>query len=216
MATENIDINFPIWGLLPKKETGVTQFLTKYPEYDGRGTLIAIFDSGCDPAAPGLQVTSEGKTKIIERFDCTGNGDVDTSTVVKTVDGYLTGLTGRRLKIPASWSNPTGEYHLGVKNAYTLYPKKCKERIESLRKKRRWDDHHKTALTEATRELNVSFWKTGKKIFIRILSKKFTFLIRFTLKYVILLCQKNFEIQLDVFLIFIQNLFQKQSEDLNI
>ncbi|XP_020282375.1 tripeptidyl-peptidase 2 isoform X2 [Pseudomyrmex gracilis] len=150
---EAIDCNFPIWGLLPKKETGVAQFLNKYPEYDGRGVVIAILDSGVDPGAPGMQVTSDGKPKIIERFDCSGAGDVDTSKVVQAPDGYINGLTGRKLKVPSNWKNPTGKYHIGLRNLYSLYPNKLKERVIAERKKRLWDDGHKTALAEASRQL---------------------------------------------------------------
>ncbi|XP_043258788.1 tripeptidyl-peptidase 2 isoform X2 [Colletes gigas] len=148
-----IDCNFPVWGLLPKKETGVTQFRTKYPEYDGRGVIIAFFDSGVDPGAPGMQVTTDGKPKIIERYDCSGAGDVDTSKVVQAPDGYIIGVTGRKLKVPANWRNPTGEYHIGVKNLYSLYPGKLKERVLLERKKRLWDSCQKSALAEASREL---------------------------------------------------------------
>ncbi|KAK2578923.1 hypothetical protein KPH14_011132 [Odynerus spinipes] len=148
-----IDCNFPVWGLLPKKETGVTQFLTKYPEYDGRGVVIAILDSGVDPGAPGMLVTSDGKPKIIERFDCSGAGDVDTSKIVQAPDGYIIAITGRKLKVPTNWNNPSGEYHIGVKNLYSLYPGKLKERVAAERKKRFWDDGQKAAFAEASRQL---------------------------------------------------------------
>lgn len=45
-------------------------------------------------------MTSDGKTKIIARYDCSGAGDVDTSSVVKTdAEGFITGLSGRKLKV---------------------------------------------------------------------------------------------------------------------
>lgn len=53
-----IESSFPNASLVPKAETGVTNFLQKYPEFNGKDVTIAIFDSGVDPKGSGLEVSS--------------------------------------------------------------------------------------------------------------------------------------------------------------
>ena len=47
--------------------------------------------------------TPDGRRKIIDLIDASGSGDVDTSTVAEAVDGCVTGLTGRKLRVCFCW-----------------------------------------------------------------------------------------------------------------
>ncbi len=64
------------WPLLSTEVIGARQFIQQHPTYDGRGTVIFILDSGIDVGVPGLQKTSDGKVKIVDVFDFSGQGDV--------------------------------------------------------------------------------------------------------------------------------------------
>ena len=44
--SDHSETEFPVWALQPRAETGATAFLSKYPTFDGRGTVITILDSG--------------------------------------------------------------------------------------------------------------------------------------------------------------------------
>ncbi|KAJ2325359.1 hypothetical protein GGH92_010468, partial [Coemansia sp. RSA 2673] len=77
---------FPTAGLLPRADTQASDFVRKYPTYDGRGTIVAILDTGIDPGAKGLQLTSDGKRKVLDFVDCTGSGDVALSAAIKCTD----------------------------------------------------------------------------------------------------------------------------------
>eukprot|EP00808_Paulinella_micropora_P028965 g4430.t1 len=130
---------FPLSALVPKTETQVDQFLQHHGTYDGRGVVVAIFDTGVDPGAPGLEVTTDAKKKIIDCIDGSGSGDVDCSKEV-TADKDLTvkGLSGRTLFLGKDWKNPAGKYRLGLKRAYELFPQDLTKRLVSERQKN-WD-----------------------------------------------------------------------------
>ncbi|WKA07238.1 hypothetical protein VitviT2T_025087 [Vitis vinifera] len=141
-------------SLMPKKEIAADRFVEAHPEYDGRGVVIAIFDSGVDPAAAGLQVTSDGKPKILDVLDCTGSGDIDTSTVVKAdSDGCLHGASGATLVVNSSWKNPSGEWHVGYKLVYELFTDTLTSRLKKERRKK-WDEKHQEVIAEAVKNLD--------------------------------------------------------------
>ncbi|KAJ3099253.1 hypothetical protein HDU97_003317 [Phlyctochytrium planicorne] len=141
--------DFPLAGVLPKEETQASLFLEQNPTHDGRGTIIAILDTGVDPKAVGLQKTSTGLPKIVDLIDCTGQGDVPCTKVVEatvTADGTLTlpGLTGRTLTIPSSWKlPPDGKYRLGWTSTNALFPEPVVEELKKERKRKFEIEHHK-------------------------------------------------------------------------
>ena len=145
--SEVAESDFPRAAMLPKAETGVTAFLDDHKKYDGRGIVVAIFDTGVDPGAAGLQVTSDGKPKIVDLVDGSGSGDVATTTVRQVEDGVLQGLTGRELR-PGKWKNPSGEYHLGIKAAWEIYPQALVRRMTGKRRER-WDAEHRERTAQA-------------------------------------------------------------------
>jgi tripeptidyl-peptidase-2 len=61
---------------LSLKDTGVEEFIKQHPEYDGRGTIIFILDTGVDMGIDGLTQTSTGEVKVIDVQDFTGEGDM--------------------------------------------------------------------------------------------------------------------------------------------
>ncbi|KAK3220701.1 hypothetical protein Dsin_014671 [Dipteronia sinensis] len=139
---------------MPKEEIAADRFIKSHPEFDGRGVIIAIFDSGVDPAAAGLQVTSDGKTKILDVIDCTGSGDIDTKTVVKAdSDGCIRGASGAILVVNSSWKNPSGDWHVGYKMVYELFTDTLISRLKKERKKK-WDEKNHKAITKAVLQLN--------------------------------------------------------------
>ncbi|KAK6936837.1 hypothetical protein RJ641_033867, partial [Dillenia turbinata] len=120
-----------------------------------------------DPAAAGLQVTSDGKPKILDVIDwylssnvrsnvlhghrtlvlaSIRSRDIDTSTVVKApADGCIRGSSGASMPVNSSWKNPSGEWHVGCQLVYELF-------TNILNKK--WDEKNQEAIAVAIKHLD--------------------------------------------------------------
>ena len=139
---------FPAGDIFPRDEIQAGAFVAEHPAWDGRGIKVAIFDTGVDPGAGGLAVTSDGLPKIVDCVDATGSGDVDTSTVLEGSNAggaaELRGLTGRTLLVPSAescpaFTNPSGRWHVGMLSAFHLFPGGLVARLRSARQDA-WDE----------------------------------------------------------------------------
>ena len=138
---------FPVHGLLPKTETQTLRFLAAHARYDGRGTVVAVLDTGVDPGAPGLQTCPDGSPKIVDIVDCTGAGDVlctHTARATTAADGTATirGVSGRMLVL-GCWQNPSGLFRLGVKHSLAVFPQPLVARLAAEARRVFATAHHR-------------------------------------------------------------------------
>ncbi len=96
---------------LPTGDIRAAQFAEANPQWDGRGTKIAILDSGVDLDHPSLQTTSTGAHKIVDWYNANATNSGDGTWVSTT--GRFTGVF---TSAGQTWTAPAtgGPYALGV------------------------------------------------------------------------------------------------------
>jgi subtilisin family serine protease len=89
---------------MPTQDTQAAQFSTAHPKWDGRGTTIAVIDSGIDLDTPALQTTSTGERKIIDWYNANATNSGDGTWVAMTKTGRVGKFTdgGREWTAPAT------------------------------------------------------------------------------------------------------------------
>ena len=97
---------------MPTQDTQAAQFATAHPKWDGRGTTIAIIDSGIDLDTPALQTTTTGERKIIDWYNANATNSGDGTWVAMT----KTGTVGKFTAGGRQWTAPStgGPYSFGL------------------------------------------------------------------------------------------------------
>ncbi|MFC6090270.1 S8 family serine peptidase [Saccharothrix lopnurensis] len=96
---------------MPTRDTNAAQFTDQHPQWDGRGTTIAIMDSGIDLDHPALATTSTGERKIVDWYNANATNSGD-GTWVPVTGSYVGTFTsgGATYKAPATG----GPYSFGL------------------------------------------------------------------------------------------------------
>lgn len=112
-----------------------------------------------------FQTLPNGERKVIERYDCSGCGDISTSTIVTATSDTITGLSGRTLKLSPFMksNNISSDYRLGLKNLMDLYPSRVRDKILADAKLKNWDEFNKKALADVARDVSEFEGKNSSK-----------------------------------------------------
>jgi len=121
-------------GFLPKDVLGVTALRKEVPEADGRGVLVAVLDTGVDLLHPALRRTPDGGPKVVDFFDGTDAGLVETVVAREVADGTAVGLSGRRLVLG---DRVGAEVRIGLVRGAAIFPGRILRRMRRERREAR-------------------------------------------------------------------------------
>ncbi|MBP7147673.1 MAG: S8 family serine peptidase [Acidobacteria bacterium] len=82
------------WEFLSTAAIGARGFVEAHPQWDGRGVVIAVLDTGVDPTIPGLSTTSTSEPKVVDLRDFSGQGDVELEPAIADEDEHGPGVHG--------------------------------------------------------------------------------------------------------------------------
>ena len=73
---------------MPIGDTNAAPFTQAHPKWDGRGTTIAILDTGIDLEHPALQTTTTGERKIVDWYNANATNSGDGTWVAMSKERY--------------------------------------------------------------------------------------------------------------------------------
>lgn len=91
------------WEFLSRTDIGAKAFTDAHPEWDGRGVLIAVCDSGVDLGTPGLLTTTTGQPKIVDARVFSDEGKIGLEKAETSTDEHGT-----------AWHAKDGKWLYGV------------------------------------------------------------------------------------------------------